>query len=59
MHNNTLKTLLFSSLVLAAIGCGKEGVEAYADDVCGCKDTACLTGLQKKYQDLPELKLKL
>ncbi len=32
---------------------------SYAKDTCACKDTDCLKGLAKKYEHLPELRLKL
>ncbi|MEZ4439141.1 MAG: hypothetical protein R3B72_08630 [Polyangiaceae bacterium] len=48
-------------LVTAFLGtaCNKEGVDAYADEICACTDTACMKQVQEKYAELPELKMKL
>lgn len=46
-------------LLSVAAGCGKEGIDAFAEEMCACSDAACAKQVSEKYKDLPELKTKL
>lgn len=45
---------------LSAFGCSKDEGNAFADEVCACKDKDCVDKAFKAYEDkLPALKAKL
>jgi hypothetical protein len=51
--------IITSLLLLSALGCEKEGLDAFAEEMCACQDASCAASVQKKYHELPELQTKL